>query len=75
MARKPLADIPGNAKFDAGLRDLASLAAKLAEEAGQKAGRAKSLQEKQVFEQLAEQLDNARMAAKDMRHKLWEVVG
>ena len=75
MARKPLADIPGNAKFDAGLRDLASLAAKLGTEAGEKAGRAKSLQEQQMFEQLAERLEELRVSAKDLRHKLWEVIG
>ena len=49
MARRPYADIPGHKRFDADLRELASLAQRLADEARKKAGRAKSDEERQTF--------------------------
>lgn len=75
MPRKPLADLPGHARFDAGLRDLASLATKLSEEAGAKSARAGSIQEQQMFAALADRLNETCASAKDMRHTLWQVVG
>jgi len=57
MARRPYADIPGHKRFDADLRELASLAQRLADETRKKAGRAKSDEERQTFAALAAKPD------------------
>ena len=74
MARKPLADLPGHKKFDADIRELASLALKLSGEAATKAEKAKTSKEREMFESLSEELRHYQQAAMAMRHKLWEVL-
>lgn len=73
MARKPLADLPGHKRFDADIRELASLAQKILNDATTKAGKAKNSKEREMFESFAEELRQQQKAALAMRHKLWEV--
>lgn len=74
MARKPLADLPGHKKFDADIRELASLALKLSGEATKKADKAKNSNEREMFESLSNELRQHQQAVLAMRHKLWEVL-
>ena len=74
MASKPLADLPGHKRFDADIRELASLAQKLSTESTTKAGKAKSSKEREMFESLSEEFRQQQQAALAMRHKLWEVL-
>lgn len=74
MAKKPFADIPGNKKFDAGLRDLGSLARKLAQEATVKASNAPNEQVRAAFGRMAAALELQAKAAAEVRHILWEAV-